>query len=114
MSGLTFADNERVIGWVTAVQFCAAWEAPTGKLLSPLTDHVAAVHSIAIPNGGDGKDLFSSGQDGRVFRWDLPTGQLNEGIHLQPARIPGQPLIRPRGRPEIAARQTRDLHVPDP
>lgn len=93
LSGLAFEDNERVAAWITVAQFCVAWEAPTGKLLTPLTDHVAAVHSIAIPK--DGKDLFTAGVDTRVLRWDVATGQLNEGIHLQPARLPGQPVIRP-------------------
>ena len=94
ITGLAFADNERAIAWVTAAQFCCAWDAPTGQLLTPLMDHAAAIRSISIPPMM-GKDLFTSGVDGRVFRWDLPTGQLNEGITLHPARIPGQPLIRP-------------------
>jgi len=93
LTGLAFVDNERAIAWITAAQFCVAWEAPTGRLLTPLTDHVAAIRSISFAPGG--RDLFTSGVDGRVFRWDLPTGQLNEGITLHPARIPGQPLIRP-------------------
>ena len=93
ITGLAFVDNERAVAWLTAAQFAVAWEAPTGRLLSPVTDHIAAIRSVAFPEGG--KDFFSSGVDGRVNRWDLPTGQLNEGIHLQPARIPGQPLIRP-------------------
>src|SRR5205085_3722695 len=66
ITGLRFADNERVVGWVTAAQFCVAWEAPTGRLLTPLSEHVAAVISVAVP--GRAKDLFSSGQDGRVIR----------------------------------------------
>jgi WD40 repeat protein len=93
VSGLAFADNERAIAWVTAAQFCCAWEAPSGRLLSPLMDHAAAIRSVAFPEGD--KDLFTSGVDGRVFRWDLPTGQMLEAVQLHPARIPGQPLIRP-------------------
>src|SRR5262249_33462055 len=93
VAGLAFADNERAIAWVTAAQFAVAWEAPTGRLLSPQMDHQAGVRSIAIPEGG--KDLFTSGFDGRVFHWDFPTGRLNGDIQLRPARLPGQPLIRP-------------------
>jgi WD40 repeat protein len=93
ITGLTFADNERAIAWVTAHQFAVAWEAPTGKLLSPEMDHAAAIRSISF--GPDGKDPYSSGLDGRLFRWDLKTGALNERITLHPARIPGQPLILP-------------------
>jgi WD40 repeat protein len=93
LTGLVFVDNERVIAWITAAQFCIAWEAPTGRLLSPLMDHQGPIHTISFPP--EEKDLFTSGLDGRVFRWDRPTGQLNEMVELRPARIPGQPLIRP-------------------
>jgi WD40 repeat protein len=93
ITGLQYADNERVVAWVTAAQFCCAWEAPTSRLLSPLMDHAAAIKSVAFPDGA--KDVFTSGVDARVFRWDLPTGQLNEAIHLNPARLPGQPPVRP-------------------
>lgn len=93
ISGLAFSDNEKVVGWQTQAQFCVAWEAPTGRLLSPLSEHIAAIRSISNPI--DGKDLYTSGDDARVFRWDFVTGQPNEQIILHPARIPGQPLIRP-------------------
>jgi len=90
---LTFVDNERAIAWLTAAQFAVAWEAPSGKLLSPEVDHAAAIHSIALPAGD--KDPLTSGIDGRVFGWDLASGRLNQMVALQPARLPGQPLIRP-------------------
>jgi WD40 repeat protein len=97
ITGLTFADNERVIAWMTAAQFAVAWEAPMGRLLSPATDHIAAIRSIALPDNGkdEGKDLFTSGHDARVLRWDLATGQVGETITLRPARLPGQPLVGP-------------------
>lgn len=93
ITGLVFADNERVIAWMTAAQFVVAWEAPSGHLLTPLTEHTAGIRSIAFPDGG--KELFTSGVDGLAFRWDFPTGQLNGEIALHPARLPGQALIRP-------------------
>ena len=93
LTGLVFADNERAIAWITAAQFCIAWEAPSGRLLSPLMDHQGAIRTISFPP--EEKDLFTSGLDGRVFRWDRPTGQINEQVTLRPAHIPGQPLIRP-------------------
>jgi WD40 repeat protein len=93
ISGLQFVDNERVVGWQTQAQFAVAWEAPTGRLLSPLTDHIAALRSISGPI--EGKDLFTSGADGRVFRWDYATGAPNEAIRLHPARLPGQPMLNP-------------------
>jgi WD40 repeat protein len=92
LTGLAFADNERVIAWVTAEQFACAWEAPSGKLLTPLSDHLAAVHSTAIPEKGTG--MWTSGRDGKVLRWGAPGG-APEFIHLRPAMLPGQPLIRP-------------------
>lgn len=93
ISGLQFSDNENVVGWQTQAQFCMAWEAPSGRLLSPLSEHIAPIKSTSAPI--DGKDLFTSGEDGRVFRWDYPTGAPNEAITLHPARLPGQPLLRP-------------------
>jgi WD40 repeat protein len=92
VTGLAFADNERVIAWATAAQFAIAWEAPTGKLLSPQTEHVAAIRSISFP---EGKDPHTSGQDGRVLRWDFETGKQAETINLRPARLPGKPIITP-------------------
>jgi WD40 repeat protein len=93
ITGLEFADNERVIAWLTAALFAVAWEAPSGRLLTPATDHVAAIRSLAFAN--EGKGAFTSGYDARVFRWDLDTGQLAETITLVPARLPGQPLVGP-------------------
>jgi WD40 repeat protein len=110
ITGLEFTDNERVISWVTAAQFCVAWEAPTGRLVSPFMDHQAAIRSISFAPGG--KDLYTSGVDGRVFRWDYPTGALNEGITLHPARIPGQPLIRPVVNMSVDATMATWLRTP--
>jgi WD40 repeat protein len=39
--------------------------------------------------------VLTSGFDGRVFRWDYASGQQIERITLRPARIPGQPNLRP-------------------
>jgi WD40 repeat protein len=93
ITALEFADNERVIASQTAVQFAYAWDAPLGKLLSPNMDHQAGIRSIAFPIGG--KDLFTSGFEGKAFRFDYNTGALGEEIAFRPARIPGQPMLRP-------------------
>ena len=93
ITGLTFLDGERVVAWQTVHQFPMAWEAPTGRLLTPLMDHAAPLHSLAFAE--DGKDFFTSGFEGRAFRWDLATSQLNQPIQFHPARIPGQPRITP-------------------
>lgn len=92
ITGLSFADNERVICWKTTFQFAVAWEAPSGKLLSPIMDHAAALQSIALP--AKEKVAFTSGRDGRVYRWGL-TGHLSEAIHLRPPLLPGRPLVMP-------------------
>jgi len=93
ITGLTFADNERVLAWLTAHQFAVAWEAPNSRLLSPVVDHAAPIRSISFAK--EGKNPHTAGFDGRVFRWDLPTGKLNEAVELHPVRLPGAPLVRP-------------------
>jgi WD40 repeat protein len=96
ITGLEFADNERAIASMTAAQFAYAWDAPTGKLLSPQMDHAASIRSVAFPRPAAGtKNLYTSGIEGKAFRWDLATGALNEEIAFRPARVPGQPIIRP-------------------
>src|SRR5262249_44612629 len=93
ISGLQFVDNERVVAWVTAAQFAVAWEAPVSRLLSPLTEHIAGIKSISDPI--DGKDLYTSGVEGRVWRWEYTSGLPSEEVRLHPARLPGQPNLRP-------------------
>jgi WD40 repeat protein len=80
---LEFADNERVIASLVSAQFAYAWDAPTGKLLSPNMDHANAIRTVAFPHGG--KDLFTSGNDGKAFRWNLATGALGEEFAFRPA-----------------------------
>jgi WD40 repeat protein len=92
ITGMEFMDNERVVTWMTHNQFAFAWE-DSGKLLSPVMDHAAGIRSISFVD--DGRDLYTSGLETRNYRWDLATGRLLETIDLQPARIPGQPFLRP-------------------
>ena len=93
LSGLEFTDNERVVSWITAHQFCVAWQAPVSKLLSPTMDHKSAIRTMAFPEGD--KAPFTSGLDGHVFRWDVNTGGLTEEVNLKPTHLPGAPLLRP-------------------
>src|SRR5262249_8651666 len=97
ITGLAFADKERVVAWATAAQFAIAWEAPSGKKLSPETDHCAAIRTIAFPRDAAGKlkEPLTSGMDGRCFRWDLATGTIGEEVLFHPARVPGEPPSRP-------------------
>ncbi len=93
ITALEFKDNQKVLAWVTAAQFCHAWEAPNTKLLSPIMDHAHAIRTIAFTK--DEKSTVTSGLDGRIFRWDYTTGALSEEINVRPAHLPGAPLIRP-------------------
>jgi WD40 repeat protein len=97
ISGLAFADKERVVGWATAAQFAIAWEAPSSKRLSPQMDHCAAIRTIAFPRDDKGalKEPLTSGNDGRCFRWDLATGSIGEEILFHPSRLPGEAPLRP-------------------
>jgi WD40 repeat protein len=95
-SGLVFPDNERVVAWATAAQFAIAWEVPSGKLLSPMTDHCAQIHSIAFPIDDKGlKEPLTTGLDGKCLRWDLATGNVGEEVNFRPDRLPGEELRRP-------------------
>ena len=93
VTGFAFADNERAIAWTTVLQFAIAWEAPSGKRLSPQMDHAASIRSIIFPK--DGKEPLTSGFDGKVFRWDLLRGTIGEEVIVRPARLPGEPPTRP-------------------
>jgi WD40 repeat protein len=93
VTGLVFADKDRVIAWHTAHQLAVAWEAPSGKLLSPILEHAAAIHSIAL--SAREKVAYTSGRDARVIRWGLESGQLSETIMVRPPRLPFRPLIQP-------------------
>ncbi len=90
---LTFADNERVIAWMTHHQFAFVWEATAPNWLSPEMIHQAGIWSIAMP--AEEKTLITSGLDAKLFGWDLATGEQNNAISLTPARLPGQPHITP-------------------
>jgi WD40 repeat protein len=93
LSGLQFVDNEKVMGWSTTAQFAVAWAAPVQQLLTPASDHIAWIRSIAYPAGG--KDLVSSGGDGRIQRWDLTSGGPLEALRVKPAQLPNQPRLTP-------------------
>ena len=90
---LAYADNQRIIAWMTVNQLAFAWEVLGQTLLSPETLHHAPIWSIALPVGQ--KTLISSGMDGKQFGWDLETGQENFAFDLTPARLPAQPLTKP-------------------
>jgi WD40 repeat protein len=109
---LAFADNERVIAWMTHYQFAFVWEATTPTWLSPKMTHQAAVWSVALPP--EEKILMTSGQEGKLFSWDLETGEQNNELSLSPVRLPGQPRIRPVVTLSADGKQALWSHLPVP
>jgi WD40 repeat protein len=81
--GVAFADNERARAW-GSVEYCpVVWEAPSGKVLTPLPPHVSGIKSIAFAAGG--KEILTSGADGRIVRWDAATGKALGPVKLRPS-----------------------------
>ena len=76
--GLAFADNDRAIAWGALWESALVWEAPSGKLLTPITGHVGAVTAVRFTAGG--KEVVTAGVDRRVLRWDAATGRRTEVI----------------------------------
>ena len=71
--GIAFTDEERVVAWGTVGQSPVAWEAPSGKALSPVPMHAGPIRSIAFAAGG--KEIVTAGSEGRIVRWDAATGR---------------------------------------
>jgi WD40 repeat protein len=80
-AGLGFTDNDRVVawGWWVLGQM-VAWEAPSGKMLTPVAGHLGGVTAVGF--AANGRDVISTGGDGRVVRWDTATGRSNLLTHL--------------------------------
>jgi WD40 repeat protein len=99
--GLAFAGNDRVVAWGTVGQSTVAWEAPSGKLLTPPTEHVSAIQSIGFAAGG--KTVVTSGADGRVVRWDATTGKPLGPVVLRPGRErwPAREQTGPQPQPVV-------------
>jgi WD40 repeat protein len=85
--GLVFADNERVIAWTMRGLTATAWEAPSGKLLTPAGGHAGPIQSLAI--SGDNKEILTSSSDGTILRWDAATGMELGSIRLKPPGAAG-------------------------
>jgi WD40 repeat protein len=81
--GIAFAGN-RLIAWGATGGCPLVWEAPSGKLLTQLPEHTQAIKSIAFANKG--KEIITSGLDGRVVRWDAKTGKPIGEVKLKPSR----------------------------
>ena len=82
---LRFVAPDRVVVWCQVGAAAVVWEAPSGKLLSPLGGHTGGVMSVTYAAGG--KEVLTGGQDGTILRWDAATGkELGE----VPIHVPGQ------------------------
>jgi WD40 repeat protein len=64
--GLAFADKDRVLAWGRVGHVAVVWEAPSGKLLTDLSEHTQAIKSIAFADGG--KQIVTSGMDGKLVK----------------------------------------------
>jgi WD40 repeat protein len=71
--GVAFVDNDRAVAWGELWGSALMWEAPGGKLLTPVTGHVGAITAVRFTAGG--KEVLTAGADRRVFRWDAATGR---------------------------------------
>jgi len=71
--GLGLAADGRIVAWGVMGRTRVAWEATSGKLLTPLPIHRSGIQGIAFTAGG--KEILTSGQDSRLERWDAATGK---------------------------------------
>ena len=88
--GLGFEGADRVVAWgaVGGGTTLVAWEAPTGKLLTPVGEHTAVINSIGFGKGGS--EIVTAGLDGRIVRWDAVTGKPTGTVYLRRSRFPTQ------------------------
>jgi WD40 repeat protein len=100
--GLTFTDNERVVAWGALFSRGVIWDAPTGKLLTPITGHAAGITGLQFT--ADGKQVVTLGADFRVLRWDAANGTL-----IGPVPVRTQEAVA--GLTHIAPGATRGLRL---
>ena len=95
VNGLGFASDDRVVAWGTSGMGLAtgmgsvvvAWEAPSGKLLTPVGDYTSGIYSIGFGKGGN--EIVTAGIDGRIVRWDAATGKRTETVIVRRSRSQG-------------------------
>jgi WD40 repeat protein len=112
--GVGFAPGGRVVAWGLAGAATLVWEAPSGKLLTPVGEHVGAIRSIGFGTGG--KDLVTAGSDGRIVRWDVASGKPLGPVPIRPPRAGGFTSPNPgtRGPLLLAADATRAVSASAP
>ncbi|QJW94769.1 WD40 repeat domain-containing protein [Frigoriglobus tundricola] len=84
--GLAFADNDRAVAWGEVGAVALLWDAPSGKLLTPITGHLGAVGTVRFT--ADGKEILTAGADRQVIRWDAATGRRAEVVTDPPRQRP--------------------------
>jgi len=84
--GLVFADYERAMAWTMRGLAATAWEAPSGKLLTPPGGHAGVIQSVAVLD--EGKEILTASTDGAILRWDA-TGKELGAIKLKPPGATG-------------------------
>jgi WD40 repeat protein len=71
---LVFTDSERLVAsgevWVRTV----VWNAPGGKLLTPVPEHVSGIEALQFT--ADGREIVTALQEGRILRWEVGTGKV--------------------------------------
>jgi WD40 repeat protein len=77
---IRFTGEDRAVVWTAMGSAALVWEAPSGKLLSPVGGHVAAVESVVF--APDGKEILTSGADGQILKWDF-SGKSTGSIRLR-------------------------------
>ncbi|MBX9579239.1 MAG: hypothetical protein K2X87_02935, partial [Gemmataceae bacterium] len=112
--GVAFAPGGRVVAWGAAGTAALVWEAPSGKLLTPLGEHIGAIRSIGF--GAGGKELVTAGSDGRIVRWDLASGRPLGPVTIRHPRGGGLMTPNPgtRGPLILAADATRAVSAGSP
>jgi WD40 repeat protein len=80
--GLAYADNERVLAWGELWGQIVIWEAPGGKLRTPIDGHLGAVTVVRFT--ADGKEVVTAGTDRLVYRWDAATGKRTAALTARP------------------------------
>src|SRR5262249_54238266 len=81
--GIAFANNERVLAWGRLYSTTYVWEAPSGKVLSPLGAHSGDVTAVGFAD--EGKTILTGGADARVLRWDAASGKLTGPVAFERA-----------------------------
>lgn len=105
--GAGFAGNDRVVAWGTIGVVAVVWEAPSGKLLSTHGEHVMGIKGVGFSAGG--KEVVSTGFDGRIIRWDVASGKRIGDLAIKPTRHMGGPYQGVRSPLLLSPDATRGL-----